>query len=148
MNAPKSRSHDTNTLEKHLGDRIDAVEASLTSKIIAVEANLTDRIVSVEKFFTAENRAAKEAVTIAMTASEKAAQKTEIAADERSRTQTASYTAMLDGVMKRLDQIDNSISESGGWQHGVGSSLGTLFQVISSAGVILGLIIIFLEHQH
>ena len=147
MNTSKSRLHDSHsTLEKHLGDRIDAVETSLVSKINAVETNLTDRIVGVEKFFTAENRAAKEAVTIAMTASEKAAQKTEIAADERSRTQTASYTAMLDGVMKRLDQIDKTIAESGGRREGIGSSLATIFQTISSFGVIIGLVVLFLRH--
>ena len=147
MTTPKLRL-DYRALEKHLGDRIDAVEASLTDKIVAVEANLTDKIVSVEKFFTAENKAAKEAVTIAMTASEKAAQKTEIAADERSRTQTASYTAMLDGVLKRLDQIDKTIAETGGRREGIGSSLGTLFQVISSLSVVIGLITIYLQHQH
>lgn len=145
MNTPKARL-DYRALEKHLGDRIDAVDASLTDKISAVETNLTDRIVGVEKFFTAENKAAKEAVTIAMTASEKAAQKTEIAADERSRTQTASYTAMLDGVMKRLDQIDKTIAESGGRREGIGSSLVTIFQTISSLGVIIGLIVLFLRH--
>jgi hypothetical protein len=147
MTTPKARL-DYRALEKHLGDRIDAVEASLTDKIVAVETNLTDKIVGVEKFFTAENRAQKEAVTIAMTASEKAAQKTEIAADERSRTQTASYTTMLDGVMKRLDMIDKTIAETGGRREGIGSSLGTLFQVISSMSVIIGLITIYLQHQH
>jgi flagellin-like hook-associated protein FlgL len=134
------------SLERHLTDKIGAVEISLTEKIVAVENNLTNRIVGVEKFFTAENRSAKDAVSIAMTAAEKAAQKTEIAADERSRTQTTAYTTMLDGVMKRLDQIDKAIAESGGWQHGVGSSLATTFQIISSIGVAIGIIYILMKH--
>ena len=147
MTTPKARS-DNHALEKHLNERITAVEESLTSKINAVESNLTDKIVGVKEFFNAENRAAKEAVTIAMTASKEASQKTELQADERTRTQTASYTILIDGVLKRLDQIDATIAESGGWQHGVGSSLGTLFQVISSMSVIIGLITIYLQHQH
>ena len=137
---------DHSALEKHLTERIQSVETSLTNKIEAVEINLTDKIINVEKFFTAENRAAKEAVTIAMTAEEKAAGKTEIAADERARTQTAAYTTMLDVVVKRLDQIDKTIAASGGWQHGVGSSLATLFQVVSSMGVIVGIIVLILRH--
>jgi hypothetical protein len=134
------------TFERHLSEKIDAVETSLKSQIGAVETNLTDRIIGVEKFFTAENRAAKDAVSIAMTAAEKAAQKTEVQADERSRNQTASYTTMLDGVMKRLDQIDKTIAESGGWQHGVGASMAVIFQIVSSIGVIVGLIVLFMHH--
>jgi hypothetical protein len=136
-----------NSLERHLTEKIVAVEASLTSKIDAVESNLTDKIVNVEKFFTAENRAAKEAVTIAMTASEKASQKTEIQADERTQTQTAAYTTMIDAVLKRLDQIDATLAASGGWQRGVGSSLAMIFQIIASLGVIVGLIVIVMQHR-
>jgi hypothetical protein len=134
------------SLERHLTEKIGAIEISLKSRIDAVETNLTSRIEGVEKFFTAENKAAKEAVTIAMTASEKAAQKTEINADERARTQTTAYTTMLDGVMKRLDQIDRSIAESGGWKNGVGSSLAIAFQIVSSIGVVLGILFILVKH--
>src|ERR1019366_9154468 len=137
---------DHSALEKHLTERIQSVEISLSNKIEAVENNLTDKINNVEKYFTAENKASKEAVTIAMTAAEKAAGKTEIAADERARTQTTAYTTMLDVVVKRLDQIDKTIATTGGWQHGVGASLATIFQVISSFGVIIGIIVLFMRH--
>ena len=148
LNHTPSRSTERtfNSLERHLTEKIDGIDTNLTSKIDAVRTELTDKIAGVKEFFTAENRAAKDAVSIAMTAAEKAAQKTEIAADERSRTQTAAYTAMLDGLMKRLDQIDKTIAESGGWQHGVGSSLATIFQVVSSIGVIIGIIFILMRH--
>jgi hypothetical protein len=134
------------SLERHLTEKIDAIEVSLKSKIDAVETNLTGRIVGVEKFFTAENKAAKDAVSIAMTATEKAAQKKEISDDERARTQTTSYTAMNDAVMKRLDQITKAIDESGGWKHGVGSSLNIFFQIIASIGVIIGVFYIAMKH--
>jgi hypothetical protein len=146
MTTPKARS-DYAALEKHLNDRMDAIDVSLTSKIVAVETNLTDKIIGVKEFFTAENKAAKEAVTIAMTASEKASQKTEVSADDRSRTQTAAYTALIDGVLKRLDTIDTTLATAGGWQHGVGSSLGTIFQFISSLGVIIGLFVVVMQHR-
>jgi hypothetical protein len=142
---PSGRSNDR-TLERHLTAKIDALEVSLKSEIGGVKSDLNNRIEAVEKFFTAENKAAKDAVGIAMTAAKEATGKTEVAADERARTQTASYTAMIDAVMKRLDQIDNSIAASGGWKSGVGSSLATLFQVISSLGVIVGLIVVSLQH--
>jgi Flp pilus assembly protein TadB len=146
MTTPLIRATDR-ALERHLTEKIDAVEISLKGKIDAVETNLTNRIEGVEKFFTAEGKAAKDAVSIAMTAAEKAAQKKEISDDERAKTQTTAYTAMNDAVMKRLDQINNSIAESGGWQHGVGSSLAMLFQIIASVGVIIGLIVIVMQHR-
>src|ERR1039458_6067705 len=59
-------------LEKHLSEKITSVETSLSGKINLVEANLSTRIDGIEKLFASENRAAKEAVSIAMTAAEKA----------------------------------------------------------------------------
>ena len=135
MTNPLIRATDR-ALERHLTDKIKDIETSLTSQINAVEANLTNRIVGVERFFTAENKAAKEAVTIAMTASDKANLKTEDAATDRAKE-----------VLKRLDQIDTTLATSGGWQHGVGSSVATLFQVISSLGVIIGLFVVVMQHR-
>ena len=137
-NNPISRGTERtfNSLEKHLTDKIASVEANLTNKIDAVKSDLTDKILNVEKFFNAETRGQKEAVTIAMTASDRASAKTEDTANERTKE-----------VLKRLDLIDTAIAESGGWNRGVGSSMGTIFQIISSLGVIIGLIVIIMQHH-
>jgi Flp pilus assembly protein TadB len=71
-----------------------------------------------------------------MTASDKANAKAEDAANDRTKE-----------VLKRLDLIDRAIAASGGWSRGVGSSLGTLFQVIASLGVIVGLIVVVIQHR-
>ena len=125
------------SLEKHLSEKIDSVETSLTGKIESVEASLANRIEGVEKFFTAENKAAKDAVSIAMTAAEKAAQKAENAADERTKSITI-----------RLEKIDQTLAASGGHNTGVSSSTALLFQVISSfasIGAIIGLVVVLVR---
>src|SRR5665811_384609 len=135
MTTPLMRAKDQ-TLERHLNERIDAVETSLTSKINAIETNLTDKIVGVKELFTSENRGQKEAVTVAMTASDRANAKTEDAANDRTKE-----------VLKRLDLIDKAIADSGGWSRGVGSSLERIFQIIASLGVIIGLFVVVMQHR-
>jgi hypothetical protein len=125
-----------NSLEKHLTDKMNAIETSLTEKIEAVDSKLTDQIIGVKEFFNAENRSSKEAVHIAMEATNKASDKKERADEDRAKE-----------VLKRLDLIDAAISASGGWNKGVGSSMGTVFQIISSLGVIIGLIVIVMQHR-
>ena len=121
-------------LEKHLSEKITSVETSLSGKINLVEANLSTRIDGIEKLFASENRAAKEAVSIAMTAAEKAGGKSELAADERSRE-----------ILLRLDRMEQTLAISGGRAGGVTASTAFLFQIVSSLASVAAIIgVIFL----
>lgn len=134
--APGSQFRTFDDLERHLTTKINSIETNLSDKIAAVEDSLTGKIQSVEKYFTAENKAAKDAISIAMTAADRAAQKSESAADERTRS-----------IMARLDKIEQNLAKTGGWSEGIASSLVTIFQIISSLGVIGGLIALLIERH-
>lgn len=116
----------------HNGSRfltLESLERHMNDKISSMVANLTDKIEGVERFFTAENRAAKDAVSIAMTAAEKAAQKAEIAADERTKS-----------ITLRLDKMEHTLAAMGGVKQGVGTSIAAVVQVISSIASIAAII--------
>jgi hypothetical protein len=73
-----------------------------------------------------------------MTAAEKASQKAEIAADERTRS-----------IAVRLDKMEQTLSTSSGVSQGVGASAAILFQIISSLasiGAIIGVIMVLVKH--
>jgi Tfp pilus assembly protein PilE len=117
---------------------LESLERHLNDKITSAVANLTDKIEGVERFFTAENRAAKDAVSIAMTAAEKAAQKAEIAADERTKS-----------ITLRLDKMEHTLAAMGGVSRGVGLSATGVVQTISSLaslGAIVSVVVVLLKH--
>ena len=73
-----------------------------------------------------------------MTAAEKASQKAEIAADERTRS-----------IAVRLDKMEQTLATSGGVQQGVGVSVAILFQIISSLAsiaAIIGVLMVLSRH--
>jgi hypothetical protein len=105
----------------------------------SLERYLSDKIDGLEKLFMAESRAAKEAVSIAMTAAEKAAQKAENAAHDRAESVTG-----------RLDKIENTLSGIGGVSKGVGATTAVIVQIISSLasiGAIIGVVMVLMGHK-
>jgi len=113
-----------------------------------LKEHLTAKIDGLEKYTTDLSAAAKEAISAAMTASEKAILKAEVSADKRAEASNEIRAAMIDqqkffanreqtefrlgAIDIKLGELERTIAASGGKAQGFSSLAGIISQVIAA----------------